>query len=132
MDRIIARLESRFAAADKSLVVPEEEAEALGVFSPQEVEIVLEVAQHLGENTVRCISMDTTDGLTRGLALVPEKGVAPPALALRGGGAARGRRHGLGLKLGRHRGRRRGQKVWGGRVEQLAHTPLYLQSGRRG
>jgi F-type H+/Na+-transporting ATPase subunit beta len=29
-------------------------------------ELVLEVAQHLGENTVRCIAMDTTDGLTRG------------------------------------------------------------------
>ena len=28
--------------------------------------LVLEVAQHLGENTVRCIAMDTTDGLTRG------------------------------------------------------------------
>ena len=29
-------------------------------------ELVLEVAQHLGENTVRCIAMDSTDGLTRG------------------------------------------------------------------
>jgi len=28
--------------------------------------LVLEVAQHLGENTVRCIAMDGTDGLTRG------------------------------------------------------------------
>jgi len=28
--------------------------------------LVLEVAQHLGENTVRCIAMDSTDGLTRG------------------------------------------------------------------
>lgn len=28
--------------------------------------LVVEVAQHLGENTVRCISMDTTDGLVRG------------------------------------------------------------------
>ena len=30
--------------------------------------LVLEVAQHLGENTVRCVSMDTTDGLVRGQA----------------------------------------------------------------
>jgi F-type H+-transporting ATPase subunit beta len=29
--------------------------------------LVLEVAQHLGENTVRTIAMDTTDGLVRGL-----------------------------------------------------------------
>ncbi len=28
--------------------------------------LVLEVAQHLGENVVRCVAMDTTDGLTRG------------------------------------------------------------------
>jgi len=28
--------------------------------------LVVEVAQHLGENTVRCISMDSTDGLVRG------------------------------------------------------------------
>ena len=29
--------------------------------------LVLEVEQHLGESTVRCIAMDTTDGLTRGM-----------------------------------------------------------------
>ncbi|MBN8521810.1 MAG: F0F1 ATP synthase subunit beta [Alphaproteobacteria bacterium] len=29
-------------------------------------DLVLEVAQHLGENTVRCIAMDSTDGLVRG------------------------------------------------------------------
>ncbi len=29
-------------------------------------ELIFEVAQHLGENTVRCIAMDTTDGLIRG------------------------------------------------------------------
>lgn len=29
--------------------------------------LTLEVAQHLGENAVRCIAMDTTDGLSRGL-----------------------------------------------------------------
>jgi F-type H+-transporting ATPase subunit beta len=29
--------------------------------------LVLEVAQHLGENTVRAIAMDTTDGLVRGI-----------------------------------------------------------------
>jgi F-type H+-transporting ATPase subunit beta len=29
--------------------------------------LVIEVAQHLGENTVRCVAMDTTDGLVRGM-----------------------------------------------------------------
>ncbi len=28
--------------------------------------LVLEVAQHLGEQTVRCIAMDSTEGLVRG------------------------------------------------------------------
>ncbi|WP_312219567.1 F0F1 ATP synthase subunit beta [Brevundimonas sp.] len=32
--------------------------------------LVLEVAQHLGENMVRTIAMDTTEGLTRGQAVV--------------------------------------------------------------
>jgi len=32
--------------------------------------LVLEVAQHLGENTVRTIAMDTTDGLVRGAQVV--------------------------------------------------------------
>jgi F-type H+-transporting ATPase subunit beta len=29
--------------------------------------LVVEVAQHLGEHHVRCIAMDTTDGLVRGM-----------------------------------------------------------------
>ena len=34
--------------------------------SDKEWNLVLEVAQHLGENTVRCVAMDSTDGLVRG------------------------------------------------------------------
>lgn len=37
--------------------------------SDKEDNLVLEVAQHLGENMVRAISMDTTDGLQRGQAV---------------------------------------------------------------
>jgi F-type H+-transporting ATPase subunit beta len=40
----------------------------------KEWNLVLEVAQHTGEDTVRCISMDTTDGLVRG-AEVRDTGV---------------------------------------------------------
>jgi F-type H+-transporting ATPase subunit beta len=36
----------------------------------QTFRLVLEVAQHLGENTVRAIAMDTTEGLTRGQPVV--------------------------------------------------------------
>ena len=30
--------------------------------------LIVEVAQHLGDNVVRCIAMDITDGLVRGMA----------------------------------------------------------------
>jgi F-type H+-transporting ATPase subunit beta len=36
----------------------------------REDNLVIEVAQHLGENTVRCIAMDTTDGLMRNQKVV--------------------------------------------------------------
>ena len=35
-----------------------------------DIRLVLEVAQHLGENTVRTIAMDGTDGLKRGKAVI--------------------------------------------------------------
>uniref|UniRef100_A0A7S1ETC7 ATP synthase subunit beta n=1 Tax=Timspurckia oligopyrenoides TaxID=708627 RepID=A0A7S1ETC7_9RHOD len=35
-----------------------------------DVRLVLEVAQHLGENTVRCIAMEATEGLVRGQKVV--------------------------------------------------------------
>jgi F-type H+-transporting ATPase subunit beta len=38
--------------------------------SDQEGNLIVEVAQHLGENTVRCIAMDGTDGLVRGMEAV--------------------------------------------------------------
>jgi len=38
--------------------------------SDQEGNLIVEVALHLGENTVRCIAMDGTDGLVRGMAAV--------------------------------------------------------------
>jgi F0F1-type ATP synthase beta subunit len=34
------------------------------------VRLVLEVAQHMGDNNVRCIAMDATDGLVRGQRVV--------------------------------------------------------------
>jgi F-type H+-transporting ATPase subunit beta len=36
--------------------------------------LVLEVAQHLGENTVRCIAMDSTEGLVRGQEVIDQGG----------------------------------------------------------
>ncbi|MGB8297251.1 MAG: F0F1 ATP synthase subunit beta [Polyangia bacterium] len=39
--------------------------------------LVIEVAQHLGEQTVRCVAMDTTDGLVRGM---PVKNTGKPIM----------------------------------------------------
>jgi len=36
----------------------------------KEWNLTVEVAQHLGENTVRCIAMDSTEGLSRGLPVL--------------------------------------------------------------
>ena len=38
--------------------------------SEEKWNLVVEVAQHLGENTVRCIAMDGTEGLVRGLEVM--------------------------------------------------------------
>ncbi len=38
--------------------------------SDQPWNLIVEVAQHLGENTVRCIAMDTTEGLVRGIEVM--------------------------------------------------------------
>ena len=39
---------------------------ALSVERHDGTEVILEVEQHIGENTVRCVAMDSTDGLQRG------------------------------------------------------------------
>ena len=33
-------------------------------------ELILEVEQHIGEDTVRCVAMESTDGLRRGMPVV--------------------------------------------------------------
>jgi len=60
----------QYETADKSLMVPEEQAETMPVFAPVETTITLEVAQHLGDNRVRTISLGPTDGFSRGLQVV--------------------------------------------------------------
>ena len=57
-----------------------------------EVRLVLEVAQHLGENTVRTIAMETTEGLTRGQKVLDTGSpimVRRRERRRRGGGAAK-------------------------------------------
>lgn len=41
--------------------------DALEIQRSENTTLIVEVQQHIGENTVRCVSMDSTDGLSRGL-----------------------------------------------------------------
>ena len=42
-------------------------ANALTIEREGQTSLVIEVAQHLGDNVVRCVAMETTDGLVRGM-----------------------------------------------------------------
>jgi F-type H+/Na+-transporting ATPase subunit beta len=44
--------------------------DALEVVRKGEKNLVIECQQHIGENTIRCVSMDSTDGLTRGMEVI--------------------------------------------------------------
>ena len=44
--------------------------DSLEVIRPNDENLVLEVEQHIGQDTVRCISMDSTDGLQRGQEVI--------------------------------------------------------------
>ncbi len=44
--------------------------DALKIVRPDGRDLVVEVQQHIGEDTVRCVAMDNTDGLQRGLEAV--------------------------------------------------------------
>ncbi len=41
-----------------------------GYDGPKDIDLTLEVAQHLGNNVVRCVAMSSTDGLVRGMKVV--------------------------------------------------------------
>ena len=45
--------------------------DALRIARPDGRDLVVEVQQHIGEDTVRCVAMDNTDGLQRGLEAIP-------------------------------------------------------------
>ena len=44
--------------------------DALKIARPDGSDLIIEVQQHIGEDTVRCVAMDNTDGLQRGLEVV--------------------------------------------------------------
>ena len=44
--------------------------DALEVKRPDGRKLIIEVQQHIGEDTVRCVAMDSTDGLSRGIEAI--------------------------------------------------------------
>ncbi len=59
-----------FDTANPSLNLPQIN-DALEVKRPDGRSLILEVKQHIGEDTVRAVAMDSTDGLSRGLEVIP-------------------------------------------------------------
>ena len=62
-----------FEGTDAELVLPSIH-DALEIKRPNGKILVIEVQQHIGENTVRTVAMDSTDGLRRGLPAVAKGG----------------------------------------------------------
>ncbi|ASB49020.1 F0F1 ATP synthase subunit beta [Alkalitalea saponilacus] len=44
--------------------------DALDIYADNDQKVVIECQQHIGEHTIRCIAMDSTDGLQRGMKVV--------------------------------------------------------------
>lgn len=71
---------------DESSLLPKIH-DALYIAGPEGRDIVVEVQQHLGEDSVRCVAMESTDGLSRGIeALYRGSAIRMPA-----GNSVRGR-----------------------------------------
>src|SRR4030088_3253355 len=45
-----------------------------GFTEPSPINVVLEVQQHLGEGRVRCVAMEATDGMVRGMKAIDQGG----------------------------------------------------------
>ena len=57
-----------------ALVVRSEDQPDYDPNDPIKIDLVLEVAQHLGNNVVKCVAMSSTDGLRRGMIVVDTGG----------------------------------------------------------
>lgn len=62
-----------FEGLEAELVLPSIH-DALEIKRPNGKTLIVEVQQHIGENTVRTVAMDSTDGLQRGMKVYPTGG----------------------------------------------------------
>lgn len=60
-----------FESQENNRVILPRIHDALHIVRPDNSVLVVEVQQHIGENTVRTVAMDSTDGLRRGLEVIP-------------------------------------------------------------
>lgn len=74
------------STGNQSVVLPAIH-DALSVVRKNGQILIIEAQQHIGENTVRCVAMDSTDGLRRGLEV---KSTGSP-ISMPGGGQVKGR-----------------------------------------
>src|ERR1035441_11074883 len=59
-----------------------------GFTVPSPINVILEVQQHLGEGRVRCVAMEATDGIVRGMKAIDQgAGRSDPELRERNGRA---------------------------------------------
>src|SRR6476646_9712308 len=73
---IEAVFQEKLPEINSALVIEREDnpEEAEGISSGTGTHLVLEVQQHLGDDRVRCVAMDTTDGLARGMEVIDTGG----------------------------------------------------------
>ena len=62
-----------FEGTDAEVMLPSIH-DALEIKRPNGKILIVEVQQHIGENTVRTVAMDSTDGLQRGMKVYPTGG----------------------------------------------------------
>ena len=62
-----------FEGTDAEVMLPSIH-DALEIKRPNGKILIVEVQQHIGENTVRTVAMDSTDGLQRGMKVRPTGG----------------------------------------------------------
>lgn len=52
---------------DAMVITSDDQEEEIKATLPQDLSVTLEAMQHLGNNTVRCVAMSSTDGIRRGV-----------------------------------------------------------------
>lgn len=58
---------------DAIIISSEDQDEEIKKTMPEDLNVILEAAQHMGNNSVRCVSMSSTDGIRRGARALDTK-----------------------------------------------------------